>query len=254
MNILVLGKNGMAGSMIFRHLSIEEHNIVALGREEFDPLKDQLPPDINKKFDYIINCIGIIKQKSNDKELLFKLNSNFPKQLCEQHNKVIHISSDCVFSGKINKNKLYYTNDKTDAEDDYGQSKADGEALDKCLVLRTSIIGPAKDNFGLFEWFKNTTDNPIKGFTNHLWSGITTLELAKIINNIIVNDTYQHGLKQIASHQITKYDLLRTINNVYKLNKQINPVIAKDSINRTLSPDIKTKTILEQLQELRDFE
>jgi dTDP-4-dehydrorhamnose reductase len=120
------------------------------------------------------------------------------------------------------------------------------------LVLRTSIIGPAKDNFGLFEWFKNTTDVPVKGFTNHWWSGITTLELAKVINNIIVNNTYQYGLKQIASDQINKYDLLRAINNAYKLRKKINPIMANESINRTLFPDIKSKSIISQLYELQE--
>lgn len=254
MSILVLGAGGMAGSMIVSYLKSKDIPVIAMFRQDFDALKDDWP-DISH-FDYVINCIGLIKQKSSDDSLLFKLNSVFPYKLSTKCKRLIHISSDCVFSGiKLHGN--YTINDRPDAKDSYGQSKAEGELSilksPNVLILRTSIIGPAKDNAGLFEWFRNTKDNPIKGFSNHLWSGITTLELAKQIHIILQNNNFDIGLKQIASPAISKYLLLSQINEVFDLEKVIALYKSPESINRALYPDIVAKDIYLQLNDLKDF-
>lgn len=245
MKILLLGSTGMAGSMIKKYLNF---NMDCPTRNEFNPLTMDIP-NLNK-YDYVINCIGQIKQKQCDEEIFYKINSEFPIKLANKNNKVIHISSDCVFSGNLSQDKSYSSEDIPDATDIYGMSKIKGESP-ALMVLRTSIIGPSKDNFGLFEWFKNSSN--VNGFNNHLWSGITTLELAKIINDVIINNKYEHKLLQIASDKICKYDLLCEINNVFNMNKIITEVEDDISINRSLISQIKVKPIRKQLIELKEF-
>ncbi len=254
MKILVLGAGGMAGSMISGYLA-NHHEVTSLFRKDFDPLENELPDMTN--YDYVINCIGIIKQKVNASsitdEIMFKVNAEFPHKLANycSGTRLIHISSDCVFSGKLPIWRSYSSFDTSDAEDSYGQSKSKGEPHN-AMVLRTSIIGPSKDNFGLFEWFRNSNENPNKGFVNHWWSGITTLELAKIINDIISNKKYSHGLKQIAITPINKYDLLDKINTIFKLNKTVQ--LSQGSfVNRTLIPMIRATEIETQLIELKRY-
>lgn len=251
MKVLILGANGMAGSMMTKYLS-SYYDVTPWTRKDFDAQFDVIP-DLSE-YDYVINCIGIIKQKAdkfNDKAM-FIVNAEFPHQLANKHSKVIHISSDCVFSGKLAEGLSYKVTDAPDAEDSYGKSKAQGEPTN-AMVLRTSIIGPSKDNAGLFEWFRHTTDK-VNGFTNHWWSGITTLELAKIVQNIIDNNLYKHGLNQIAGNSINKYELLQLIDFYFDLKKPVNPHKDKQSINRILEPTIQARHIVKQFSDLRKLE
>lgn len=249
-NIIVFGASGMAGQTISKYLS-KHHNVTKLCRQDYDVSRDTLP-DL-KQYDFVINCIGLIKQRTvNDEKLFYEINSDFPKLLAEKTDKLIHLSSDCVFSGNIDLHTSYYTHDIKDAIDAYGKSKSKGE-VSNALVLRTSIIGPANNNLGLFEWFRSNINNEILGFTNHLWSGISTLELAKIINDIIINDNYHHSIKQISGEKISKYELLIYINNVFNLGKKVIKNINDNNINRSLFPDIQANTILNQLYELKEW-
>lgn len=238
----------MAGSMMTSVLS-KKYDITSWGRKDFDAVTDSLS-DLSS-YDYVINCIGLIKQKTTENDpLYYTLNSDFPHKLASVCDKVIHISSDCVFSGNLNSKFSYRCDSTKDAEDDYGKSKAQGEPPN-CMVLRTSIIGPSKKGFGLFEWFKNTSDNPVKGFSNHFWSGITTLELGHIVDYIITNNLYTHIIRQIASNKVSKLRLLQLINDTFNLKKNI--VICEDikSINRSLIGDLNASTIKNQLFELK---
>jgi len=248
--ILVLGASGMAGSTISQYLTKIGYAITAWTRKEFNALVE---PPLLLKYDYVINCIGLIKQKSSDDNLFFRLNDDFPHKLVPKCKKLFHISSDCVFSGNLAAGKSYCINDVKDAEDSYGKSKAKGEDDLNAMILRTSIIGPSKDNFGLFEWFRHTSQNPVKGFVNHWWSGITTLELAKIIDNIIHASTYQIGIKQIASESISKFSLLQLINEIFECQKSIISHTDTNSVNRTLMPDIQSLPLRIQLYELKEF-
>lgn len=248
MKILVLGAGGMAGSTITKYLS-SNFEVTPWYRQDYsapDPL-----PDLSG-YDFVINCIGIIKQKTATPDMMYSINSKFPLMLSKSCKKLIHISSDCVFSGKITEDQSYRTDDLKDAEDDYGKSKAIGENIN-AMILRTSIIGPSKDNSGLFEWFRNTKEPIVRGFYNHWWSGITTLELAKTIENFIRYDAYKTGVIQVASNKISKLDLLHLINSYWHLSKEIYPVASQEPINRVLVPDLKTIDISRQLFELREF-
>jgi dTDP-4-dehydrorhamnose reductase len=137
---------------------------------------------------WVVNALGRIKQKTEDRNELYLANSLFPLHLsarmrCEQ--RLIHASSDCVFSGRRGQ---YSVADERDAEDVYGLSKALGEAVaqsGRCWVIRTSIIGPELGKgWGLMGWFLRQSGE-VNGYTNHLWNGITTLEWAGIAWELI---------------------------------------------------------------------
>ncbi|MBA7555115.1 hypothetical protein ES705_47768 [subsurface metagenome] len=156
------------------------------------------------------------------------LNSYFPHQLVKilrkTGGKLIHISTDCVFSGDKG---VYTENDFRDADDTYGRSKALGEVKnDKDLTLRTSIIGPEikETGEGLFHWFMKQKKE-INGYNNVFWGGVTTLELARCIEIAIENELT--GLYHVTNNEkISKYELLQLINKYFRAN-QI--VIAHDS-------------------------
>lgn len=249
MKILIFGKNGMVGQIVTSYFK-DKYDVDAWGRNRFDAVKDPIPN--LKQYDYVINCIGLIKQKSNDEQLFKKINSEFPHELARASNKLIHISSDCVFSGNLSERLSYRTSDEKNAEDAYGKSKAEGEPK-TAMVLRTSVIGPAKDNSGLFEWFRNAP-GPVNGFINHWWSGVTTLELAKIIDSIVSGHAFTPGIFQIAGTKVTKYDLLNYINDAFRLNKNIKLHKDNNVVNRSLYGDIKAKDIKKQLTELYEYE
>ncbi|QTL99936.1 sugar nucleotide-binding protein [Iocasia frigidifontis] len=194
---------------------------------------------INKQTpDIIINCIGILNNqaKENPADAIF-LNSYFPKFLesycLNKKNKIIHLSTDCVFSGKEGQ---YTENAGRNGKSIYAQTKILGEIKNnKDLTIRTSIIGPElnENGSGLFHWFMNQTGK-IKGFSQVIWSGLTTLQLAISINNMIEsNVTSLYHL--VPAKSITKYRLLNIIKQVFNKNiviqRQDDPVSDKSLIN-----------------------
>ncbi|WP_051190483.1 dTDP-4-dehydrorhamnose reductase family protein [Kaistella palustris] len=229
--VLIIGTKGMAGHMIFNYLketaSFEvfgiarnipnAENIFNIDVSNTEELK-KIFEDI--KFDYVINCIGILNKDAEDhpsKAIWF--NSYFPHFLEEitenTSTKVIHISTDCVFSGSRG---AYTENDFRDGKGFYAQSKALGEIINKKdVTIRTSIIGPElnNDGIGLFHWFMSQpTSGKLKGYSKAYWSGLTTLELAKAIVQIIEQDIT--GLIQIAPQEkIDKFNLISLFNTLY---------------------------------------
>lgn len=168
--------------------------------------------------DLIINCIGVLIKGSKDHpDNAVFINAYFPhllKKLADEVGaKLIHISTDCVFSGKKGN---YNESDFRDADDIYGRSKALGEIInDKDLTIRTSIIGPElkTNGEGLFHWFMHQTGK-VNGFKTAIWGGVTTLELAKAIDAAIVQQ--KTGLIQLSNGKgITKYDLLNLFKNIW---------------------------------------
>jgi dTDP-4-dehydrorhamnose reductase len=235
--ILVLGSKGMAGHVVSKLLPIiGDYQVTALARNiektestiDLDVTKiDELKQLIsNGNFDAIINCIGILNKDAEDhpdKAIWF--NSYFPHFL-EAHTKntttkIVHISTDCVFSGK----KGGYTeNDIKDGSGCYAQSKAFGELNNnKDITLRTSIIGPElnANGIGLFHWFmKQEANSKIKGFSKAYWSGITTIELTKVIHEAIQQNIT--GLIQITQeNKIDKYSLLKLFNRIFRTDSRI---------------------------------
>lgn len=240
--ILLLGATGMAGHVIYHYLDeLGEYEIINLVfRTKLNDEsiivdvkdKDYLEELIAKNQpDYIINCIGVLINgaNSNPDNAIF-INSYLPHFLSKVSRKLnaklIHISTDCVFSGKKG---LYQEDSYRDADDIYGRSKALGEVVnEEDVTIRTSIIGPELklDGEGLFGWLMKQTGE-VNGFTASIWSGVTTLELAKSIEEILSSKIT--GLYHLTnSYGISKYELLKIIAHTFELNDvTISPVRGK---------------------------
>ena len=193
--------------------------------------------------DFIVNCIGVLIHGSNNVENAIYLNAYLPHQLKKISKninaKLIHISTDCVFSGDRGG---YIESDIKDGEGVYSQTKRLGEIEDDTnLTLRTSIIGPElKDSGeGLFHWFMNQQGD-ITGFTKAIWSGVTTIELAKAVKWSI--DHHITGLYHVTNNSsISKYDLLKLFQKYTKKDINIKPfrgkVVDKSFIDTRLLMD-----------------
>jgi dTDP-4-dehydrorhamnose reductase len=176
----------------------------------------------------IVNCIGITKRKAeaSDLEKTFLINARFPHHLArwaaDNHARVIHFSTDCVFDGASGN---YGERSVATATDLYGQTKYFGEIdYEHCLTIRTSMIGRELTGHSeLLEWFLGQRGKHIKGFTNALYSGLTTLAMAGVLYRIIHDYPQLSGKYQIAGPVITKYDLLCELRDAYKLDVQIAP-------------------------------
>lgn len=233
--ILVIGIKGMAGHVIFNKFK-DEYGFAVYGiARNIEPSENTFNLDVSNtnaleqiiaenKFDVIVNCIGILnKDAENNPDKAIWFNSYFPHYLEKitknTATKVIHISTDCVFSGKKGN---YTEEDFKDGIGFYAQSKALGEIVNKKdLTIRTSIIGPElnENGIGLFHWFMSQPDDSqLKGFSKAFWSGITTVELAEVLKWAIEENVV--GLKQIAPHhKINKFDLLQLFNEIFRENK-----------------------------------
>ena len=253
--VLVLGATGMAGHMIYSYLDeLNEYlifsvcfrkklnsNSVIVDVFDLASLRGVIS-DI--KPDVVINCVGVLISGSRKalEDAIF-INAYFPHMLSGllhdvvPGSKMIHLSSDCVFSGVKG---LYRDTDSKDALDVYGMTKNLGEVINQTdLCIRTSIIGPELKNNGegLFHWlFMQKNNSSIRGYTKSFWSGLTTLELAKAIAKMIDEDVI--GLFQLSNGQkISKHDLLGLINEEYSLDISINPT-SEPEIDKSIVPTV----------------
>lgn len=187
----------------------------------------------------VVNCVGIVKQAEAAKDSLVSIsvNSLFPHRLArlcqEKGMRLIHISTDCVFSGRKGD---YSEIDQPDAEDLYGRTKLLGEVEGRgCLTLRTSMIGrELETSFGLVEWFLLQEGKAVSGYKRAIFSGFTTIALAEIIAQVITEHPDLHGVWHVASKPISKFDLLELIRKAYGLNIRIEPdesVVCDRSLN-----------------------
>jgi dTDP-4-dehydrorhamnose reductase len=269
MKIYILGYKGMLGRYVYTYFKSKNYDVIGLSRDDMDittysevQLRAVLLHRGFKKGDVVINCIGTIKPMVDKYGILnaIKVNSLFPHVLsnvCESEGyKMIHITTDCVFSG----NKGNYTeNDPHDVTDVYGRTKSLGEP-ENCTVIRTSIIGEEiGQGRSLIEWIKSMKDKTANGFSNHQWNGLTCLHVAKVFETIISHDLYWNGVRHIFSpNTLNKYELLIAVSNIYNLNIYINRTEAPVSCDRSLST-IYTDTMFdipileEQITEQRDF-
>jgi len=205
---------------------LREKTIVSdvTNKTAFEKIVTELKPD------FIVNCIGILIHGSSNVENAIYLNAYLPHQLKKISKnigaKLIHISTDCVFSGDKGG---YIETDVKDGKGVYSQTKKLGEIEDDAnLTLRTSIIGPELKNNGegLFHWFMNQQGD-ITGFTRAIWSGVTTIELAKAIKWSIDNDIT--GLYHVTNNtSISKYDLLKLFQKYTKKDINIKSSSGKD--------------------------
>ncbi|MGJ1535281.1 dTDP-4-dehydrorhamnose reductase family protein [Sphingobacterium multivorum] len=271
--VLVLGAAGMAGHVVYTYLSeLNKYEVVGTTNNNYlngISLKMDIfkPDEVNRiiyqvKPDFIINCIGmLIKTSRQHPDQTIYGNAYFPhllkKLASENGSKLIHISTDCVFSGSTGS---YTENSFKDASDVYGLSKNLGEIIDEeNLTIRTSIIGPElkQNGEGLFDWFMSQ-QGEINGFRSNIWSGVTTLELAKFIDWVLELDQAVVGLVHLTNNQsISKFDLLNIFNKVYDRGLTISDhkdyVCDKSFINTKMNIDHKVPIYKEMIQEQKLF-
>lgn len=264
-NVLVLGSNGMLGYAVSEYYLRGGYGVKCIDKDSFNVLTSDvksLEPEISDA-DLVINCVGIIKQVIDNSTAydVLKINGSFPRNLAKlcrlNGTPMIHITTDCAYSGKKGK---YNENDVFDAEDLYGISKIAGESTE-CMTLRTSIIGPEKEtNVSLLNWTFSQKGKAVNGFTNHYWNGVTTLQFAKMTEKIMLESLYSEGVFHLHSPDTkTKSELLNIFNDTFRLKLTINPAEAKEFCDRSLSSiyplsgNISAQTISEQVQELKEF-
>ncbi|SJM94030.1 dTDP-4-dehydrorhamnose reductase family protein [Crenothrix polyspora] len=246
--ILVLGASGMLGNTMVRVLN-EQKKFIVFSTVRSENIKKYFPIEFSQRIisgvdienndslvnifrivrpDIVINCIGVVKQLANsyDQLLTISINSLLPHRLlrlCEiSRARLIHISTDCVFSGNIGN---YIEQDLSDANDLYGRSKYLGEINDQAHVvtLRTSIIGhELNTQRGLVEWFLSQQIK-VKGFKKVIFSGLPAVVLAEIIRDIVIPNKSLKGLYHVAAKPISKLDLLQLIADIYSKKIQIIP-------------------------------
>jgi dTDP-4-dehydrorhamnose reductase len=258
--ILVLGVSGMLGNAMFRVLSEScEHEVWGMARspavqkhygaalasrveagidvenpDSLASLLERIRPDT------VVNCIGLVKQfaQAGDPLQALPINAMLPHRLARYcallGARLVHISTDCVFSGARG---AYGETDISDAEDLYGKSKFIGEvAYPHTITLRTSIIGhELASHHGLIEWFLSQTGT-VHGYRRVVFSGLPTVELSRIVRDAVLPRPTLSGVFHVASAPITKYDLLKLVAQAYGKTIEIVP---DDSvaIDRTLIAD-----------------
>lgn len=248
MRVLVLGVTGMLGSAVFKIFSQDAQletwgtlrggkmlasvaasdcerlitGVNVLDQDALAAVLAQVRPDV------IINCVGLIKQLADAKDPLVALpiNSMLPHRLARlcvlARARLIHVSTDCVFSGRKGR---YLEDDVSDAEDLYGKSKYIGELHDlpHAITLRTSIIGhELKSSYALVDWFLSQHGN-VKGFSKAIYSGLPTVELARVMKDFVLPRPQLRGLYHVASEPISKLDLLRLLAREYGKEIEIVP-------------------------------
>ena len=231
MRILILGGDGMLGHQLLKTLA-QRHEVRVTLRQDlaayvpynlFNSGNVYTGIDVRTldclvgimadfRPEAVINAVGIVKQRSTAKESIpsLEINALLPHRLaviCKATGaRLIHLSTDCIFSGKKGN---YHESDPSDAEDLYGKTKFLGETREShCLTLRTSIIGRELSRHkSLLDWFLSKSGT-VNGFTKAIYTGFTTLEMSRIIENMLVNHPEACGVYQVSSDPITKYDLL----------------------------------------------
>jgi dTDP-4-dehydrorhamnose reductase len=247
MRVLILGGDGMLGHRLLRQFA-PRHETRATLRQPLDTYKRFRLFDRSNSYDKIdvlapsqvmkvfsdfkpqaaINAAGIVKQRADvkDEVLSIEVNAIFPHllaRLCREHDtRLVQLGTDCVFSGKKGN---YTEKDRPDPEDVYGVSKLLGEADGRgALTLRTSMIGPElQRKTGLVEWFLAQKGKTIQGWRKAIFSGLTTAELARVIEKLVTLHPDAHGVYHVSSAPISKFDLLTSLNTRLQTGTAITP-------------------------------
>lgn len=237
MKVLVLGASGMAGHIISLYFQEQGHDVIGFTRRPISFCKNLIgdamnPADIRSAilsddFDVVINAIGVLNQNAEDhKSMAVMLNGYLPHFIADtlrnSKTKLIHMSTDCVFAGNTGP---YYEDSFPDGKIFYDRSKAIGEVNDdKNLTFRNSIVGPDcnEKGIGLFNWFMKQ-EGPINGFTGAIWTGVTTLTLAKAMDQALKENLT--GLYNLVNNEsINKFDLCGLFNKYFRNGEvRINP-------------------------------
>lgn len=246
MRILIFGGDGMLGHQLLKHLQTHHEVKVTLRQDlgaytalgifnkknvydgiDIRSLERLMEVMVDFKPDAVINAVGIVKQRPDAKESIpsLEINALLPHRLavlCKGIGaRLIHLSTDCVFSGRKGN---YIESDPSDAEDLYGKTKYLGEVHESnSLNLRTSIIGrELSRHTSLLDWFLAQTGT-VRGFTNAIYTGFTTIEMSRIIERMLLEFPKASGVYQVSSDPINKYELLLLIREKFGLNIEIIP-------------------------------
>jgi len=261
MKLVILGANGMMGSMLFylakkRNLSVE-----AINRSQFDVMKDNIFKldqlvHVTKEKVTIVNCIGCIPQKKYTSAEYKQINQEFPHSLskyCQLNGfYFIHLSTNCVYSGK--RGDVLET-EAADADDIYGLTKLLGEPS-YGLIIRSSIIGPERNSSsGLFSWYIQNKKERVNGFLHQYWNGLTTLELSYFILEQIRESSLFSRLIHLHSEvSLSKYELLCMIKEVFSITVTIDPIDCPLKYYTLKSSSTKArKSIKDQLDDLNNI-
>ena len=239
LKVLVLGASGMLGNAAFR-LFAESDGFDVIGTVRGERSRKLFPASLqsalisgvdvenidslirvfgNTKPDVVINCIGLVKQlaEADDPLAAIPINSLLPHRLARlcavAGARFVHMSTDCVFSGSKG---MYTESDPSDAKDLYGRSKFLGEVdYLNAVTLRTSIIGHELEGArSLVGWFLSQS-GPVKGFKKAIFSGLPTVEIARLVRDYVIPNPSLHGLYHVSADPISKYDLLRLVVDTY---------------------------------------
>lgn len=232
--IYIFGSSGMLGG----YLKEQFPEATCFERKDYD-LSCITKEDLRflRAGDVVINAAGVIPQSVRSDYHL--VNSVFPMLLgdvcCEAGARLIHVSTDCIYSGKKGS---YVESDPGDSEEPYGLSKIEGEKT-KGTVVATSIIGEERRNkASLLEWVKSRNGGIIHGFNNHIWNGLTCWQLSKVIREIIDKNLFWEGKRYVFSPEpVTKYELIKIICSVYSLDINVILVDEYAPKNMTLSSE-----------------
>lgn len=261
MKILVMGASGMLGNAMLRVMAESgEHEVIGTARssslfrylpaglaasfwtdvnvEDVDALTNvigQVRPDV------VINCIGLVKQlaQAEDPLCVLPINAILPHRLARLCGllgaRLVHVSTDCVFNGRRGN---YLESDPADAEDLYGRSKLLGEVdYPNAITLRTSIIGhELASAHGLIGWFLSQ-QQPVKGYRQAVFSGMPTVELSRVVRDMVLPRPELRGLYHVAAEPINKYELLQLVANAYGKEIAIEPD-DRLVIDRSLNADL----------------
>lgn len=238
--ILILGKNGLLGNMVYSWFSNSEKFIVMDIDENLRwPSANFKDSVINSDAEFIINCIGAIHQKTKN----FSINHELPIWLDSIGKKIVHPGTDCEMD-----------------EDEYGISKRVSrnyimESGKNTKIIKTSIIGPELlTKFSLMSWFLSNNDGDVvNGFTNQFWNGNTTLTWSIFCENLIKNWNTMDKENILYSMCISKFELLKTINSVFERNITVNPYESKNHVNKCLIGQFQMDNIKVQLSELKKY-
>lgn len=246
MKILIFGGDGMLGHQLFRQWNRRHETYVTLRNELasysssglFEPQRSIPNIDVRSietviscverlRPDALVNAVGLVKQRpmATESQPSSEINTLFPQQLAivgqSVGARVVHFSTDCVFSGRKGS---YTEQDIPDPEDLYGRSKLLGELNSpNCITFRTSIVGrELSRKTGLLEWFLAQRSS-VRGFTRAIYTGFTTIEMARIVERLITQYPQASGVWHVSSDRISKYDLLCLVKKYFKLDTEIVP-------------------------------
>lgn len=271
MKILVLGASGMAGHIISLYFIEKGYDVTGFTRRPISFCNNILGDasrveDVEKalkgdKYDVVINCIGILNKDAEDnKSSAVFLNGYLPHFIADvlrdTPTRLIHMSTDCVFAGNTGP---YYENSVPDGSTFYDRSKAMGEVNDdKNLTFRNSIVGPDpnENGIGLFNWFMKQ-NGPISGYTGAIWTGVTTLTLAKAME-IAIKENLTGLYNLVNNESIAKYELLQLFNKYFRKGSiEINPndVLKLDKSLRNSRTDFSfvVPSYEDQVQEMAEW-